>query len=317
MSDPLSFVPLALAAADGSIDAIPCRRLVAAGVALLQRTAPLVRALDGREAAIILPIGPELLVALAACAGRAALLLEPGDDSAAGLTALRSREVGAVFTVRELADSLPPEVPRVLLDDAPTRAEWQASDGSRAIDLSLRGGLLLEGDPETAGSEEIAVRTGGAVAAGAATSPALTHRVLLASARACARAQRMDHRTRVLAVASPASAEALVAGLLAPLLAGGEVSGGDPYTPESLCERLERDAITSLVARPETYAAIASTLEAQRRHLDAPLLQHCIAVAPFDGALAARWRAVSAVPLARPALEPPTSTSPHRGTDGA
>ncbi len=298
MSDPLSFVPLALAAADGMVDGVPCRQLVASGVALLQRTAPLVRALDGRQAAILLPPSPAFVVALAACAGRAAVLLDEADDSVWNSDALRARRVGAVFTIRSLADRLPAELPRILLDDVPSRAEWSAGAATRSIDLAMHAGLFLEGDPETPGSDEVAllVRDQGSALHDAWQS--LTHRELLSAARAEVRAQRLDHRTHAMSLASPAGDAGLIAGFLAPLLAGGRVSSAESSDVSSIHSRIEDDAVTSLVATCESYMFIAGACLARGRALDAPLLQHCIVSdGSPDAVLVERWRSACAVPL--------------------
>lgn len=298
MTDPLSFVPLALAAADGEIDGVPCRRLVASGVALLQRTVPLVRALDGRRAAILLPPGPAFVVALSACAGRTALLLDSADDHVWISDALRAGDVGAVLTDRALSDRLPFDMPRLFLDDAPSRAEWSGAAATRSIDLSLHAGLLLEGDPDTEGSDEIALLVRDRPLASNDALQALSHRALLDAARVTVRAQRLDHRTHALCLASPARTTAIVAGLLAPLIAGGRVSSANGRDVATVIARIERDTVTSLVAPATVYMAIAGACSARGRALDAPLLQHCVVSdAPPDPALTDRWRAVCAVPL--------------------
>ncbi|NUR34387.1 MAG: hypothetical protein HOQ30_10285, partial [Gemmatimonadaceae bacterium] len=66
MSDPLSLLPLALAAGGGRVNEHEAQQLVAAGLTLLQRSAPLVRALAGRRSAILLPTSSAILTALAA-----------------------------------------------------------------------------------------------------------------------------------------------------------------------------------------------------------------------------------------------------------
>ncbi len=53
---------------------------------------------------------------------------------------------------------------------------------------------------------------------------AFTHRLLLARGRATVRAHRMDARSHALTLASASDVESLVAGFVAPLLAGGRVS---------------------------------------------------------------------------------------------
>jgi hypothetical protein len=50
MIDPLGLLPLAAAARGSEVNGVPAARLVAAGLTLLRRSAPLVRALRGRRA---------------------------------------------------------------------------------------------------------------------------------------------------------------------------------------------------------------------------------------------------------------------------
>ena len=73
---PMDTLALRLAAADGSVDGIPVRRLVAAGFTLLQRSAPLVKALGARRSGVWLRPSPAWVVALAASDGRGAVLLD-------------------------------------------------------------------------------------------------------------------------------------------------------------------------------------------------------------------------------------------------
>ena len=63
MTDPLSLLTLACAAAGGRVDDYEAAQLIAAGVTLLQRSAPLVRALSGRRSAILLPTSHAFLTA--------------------------------------------------------------------------------------------------------------------------------------------------------------------------------------------------------------------------------------------------------------
>ena len=298
MSDPLSFLPLSLAGANGAIDGIDCRRLVASGVALLQRTASLVRALDRRRSAILLPMGQPLMVALAASAGRAALLLDPSLDPERIATALRTAQAGGVFTLRTLADRLPTDIPRLLLDESPSYAEWSNGATIRRVDLSLHDGLMLEGDPETDGADEEAVVLLEEGARAGLALRHLTHRRLLDDARAIVRSQRLDGREHALTLVSASGDAGLMLGLVAPLLVGGRVSTGNDDDAPGTIARVEREAITTLVAPRCTYAAMAHALLRRARPLDAPLLQRCIAAdGPVEGSLADRWRTVSAVPL--------------------
>jgi acyl-CoA synthetase (AMP-forming)/AMP-acid ligase II len=298
MSDPLSFLPLTLAGANGRIDGIDCRRLVASGVSLLQRTAPLVRALDGRRSAILLPVGRHLLVALAASSGRAAVLLDPALDPARIATVLRTAQVGAVFTLRAFGDSLPAGVPRLYLDDSPSHAEWSSGASIRRIDLSLHSGLMLEGDPETDGAHEEAAVLLDEEATGGLALRHLSHRQILAGARTMVRSHRMDAREHALTLVSASGDAGLMFGLVAPLLSGGQVSTGRAGDALETIARIERQTITTLVAPRAAYAAMADALMSRSRTLDAPILHRCIADdGPVDDSLAARWRSASAIPL--------------------
>ncbi|NUP54341.1 MAG: hypothetical protein HOQ19_00755, partial [Gemmatimonadaceae bacterium] len=131
MSDPLSLLPLALAAGGGRVNEHEAQQLVAAGLTLLQRSAPLVRALAGRRSAILLPTSSAFLTALAASEGRGAVLVnllaappEIGFQCA-------DAGVGAVFTTSAFAPRLPADLPVVLLDDAPRAARVVVAGTSR------------------------------------------------------------------------------------------------------------------------------------------------------------------------------------------
>ncbi len=298
MSDPLSFLPLALAGANGAIDGLDCRRLVASGVGLLQRTAPLVRALHGRRSAIHLPASPQFLIALSASAGRSALLLDPEFESASIGAALRSADVGAVFTLGRLASRLPAGVPQILLDESPARAEWRGHGDTREIDLSLHAGLQLEGDPEVEGADEDVVSLPDRALAPAFPSPDLRHRHLMSCARATARSGRLGPRDHLLTLTSACHEFGLVVGMLAPLLGGGRMSTGRGDDIDALVDRVEGEGVSTIVAAPSIYAAIADALDRRERPLDAPVLKRCIAGGDsVDAALAARWLTVSPVPL--------------------
>src|SRR5919206_1798983 len=103
MSEPFSLLPLALAAGGGRVDEFEAQQLVAAGLTLLQRSAPLVRALSGRRAAILLPTTPAYLTALAASEGRGAVLVNPLASAPEIAYQLDDAGVGAVLTVAALA----------------------------------------------------------------------------------------------------------------------------------------------------------------------------------------------------------------------
>src|SRR6185436_12890621 len=100
-------------------DLFDAQQLVAAGLTLLQRSAPLVRAMSGRRAAILLPTSPAFLTALAACEGRGAVLINPLAAPIEVALQCADANVGAIFTLASFAPRLPSDLPMVLLDDAP------------------------------------------------------------------------------------------------------------------------------------------------------------------------------------------------------
>ena len=237
--DPLALLPYALAAAGGRVDGHDVTALVAAGVTLLQRSAPLVRALAGRRSAVFLPPGAAWLVALAASDGRAILVLDPRDVAASGTpgappatqleptleatlsATLKAHDIGAVFTNRALLPLMPPDVPYVLLDDAPRRARVCANGRDSDVDLGTHFALDLIGDTNGGGSPEECLRF-------ARSGEVLTHADILGAGRMAMQALRLTpvHRTAWPAV--PASLEQFAQGVVAPLLVGGVVETGGP-----------------------------------------------------------------------------------------
>lgn len=220
MSDPLALFPLALAAAGGRIDGRDTAALVAAGLTLLQRSAPLVRALSGRRAAILVPPGPAVLVALAASDGRGALWLDAACDTPEIARQLQVANVGALFSLAALADRLPAGTPVVWLDDAPRAARVEVGDRPRTVDLGSHFGLALEGDREAAGRDEECLVH---LAPGSTDLVPWTHRELLSRARQGIRDRQLTpvHETRWLAPST--GVDALLADCLTPLLIGGRV----------------------------------------------------------------------------------------------
>ena len=102
MSDPLALLPLAAAAGGGRVDGFEAGQLVAAGLAVLRRSAPLVRALSGRRAAILLPTSHQFLTALAASDGRGAVLMNPLAAPPEIAYQLNDADVGAEFHAHTL-----------------------------------------------------------------------------------------------------------------------------------------------------------------------------------------------------------------------
>src|SRR6478752_4971626 len=106
----------------GDENLFDAQQLVAAGLTLLQRSAPLVRALAGKRSAILLPTSPAFLTALAASDGRGAVLINPLASPLEIEYQCSDANVGAVFTIGALASRVPAGIPTVLLDDAPRTA---------------------------------------------------------------------------------------------------------------------------------------------------------------------------------------------------
>ncbi len=159
VSDPLSLLPFALAAAGGAIDGVAATALVAAGVTLLQRSAALVRAFGAAPSAILLPPGPMWLTALAASDGRPALLLSPLERPDELRQTFARSGAKVVFTTSSLRSCVPVEAAVVLLDDAPVSARVHIPGREQHVDLGAHLGLELMGDPQVDGRDECALMT--------------------------------------------------------------------------------------------------------------------------------------------------------------
>jgi acyl-CoA synthetase (AMP-forming)/AMP-acid ligase II len=298
MSDPLALLPLAVAAGGGRLDAGEAAALVAAGVTLLQRSAPLVRALSGARAAILLPSGPAFLTALAASDGRGALLLDPHgapDDIA---WQLADAGVGAVFTLHHLATRLPADMPVALLDDAPRTARVIVPGRTMDVDLGSHHGLALEGNTASDGrDEEYVVVYADVPREGGLPRPrlALSHRDLLADARAAIAELLLtpvDHTHVALPISNPL---ALTLGLTAPLLAGGSVTMRPDARGDDVLRALEANTITVLVTVAAVYQDVLSQHAARGGAWRATSLVTCLCGgAPIDPALATRWQDATA-----------------------
>ena len=158
MSNPFSLLPFAVAAAGARVAEHPAHALVAAGVTLLQRCAPLVRTLAVQPPAVLLPRGAALVTALAACDGHVALLVDANLPSAERDAELAGAPFGVLFTLRGYAQHCPQDVVTVLLDDVPGRAVVNVDGQSRVVDLGSHVGLALEGERGPAGSQEAVIR---------------------------------------------------------------------------------------------------------------------------------------------------------------
>jgi long-chain acyl-CoA synthetase len=274
--NPLTVFPLAVAAGGGRVGAFEAQQLVAAGLTLLQRSAPLVRALAGRRAAILLPTGHQFYVALAACEGRGAVLVNPLAAPAEIAHQLRDADVGAVFTVTPFAARLPEGTPMVLLDDAPRTARVVAGGATKDVDLGAHFGLDLEAESDVAGSDEECVIVYTSAMAGTPRGAILTHRNILANARSTLVAAGITRDDHALAVLPFSHLFGLVVSGAAPLLAGGRVTPMERFHPGKAIEALEAGDVTQFVAVPAVYATMVAMLERRGARLASERLRLCI-----------------------------------------
>ena len=302
MSDPLALLPLALAAGGGRIgaagdDVHGAPQLVAAGLTLLQRSAPLVRALTGRRSAILLPTSPQYLTALAASEGRGAVLVNPLAAPAEIEYQCRDANVGAVFTVAALASRVPDGTPVVLLDDAPRAARVVTPHRTQDVDLGSHHGLSIEGERDVRGRDEEAVIVYTSAMRGVPLGAVLTHANLLANARSTVEAAAQTSDDDVLALLPFAHLFALTVTAGAPLLAGARVRTMDRFNPLRAAELLA-DGVTEVVGVPAVFHALLAAVERRGVDLRDSALRLCIcggAVLPRE--LQDRWADVTGVEL--------------------
>ena len=296
--NPYAVLPLAIAGGNGRIDAFEARQLVAAGLTLLQRSAPLVRALAGHRAGILLPTSPAFLVALAAAEGRGAVLVNPLASAAEVAYQIADAGVGAMFTTTALAPRVPEGMPLVLLDDAPRSARVVAGGAVRDVDLGAHFGLDLAGETDVAGRDEDCAIVYTSAMAGEPLGAILTHRNLLANARACIPALETTSADHVLAVLPFAHLFGLVVTAVSPLLAGARVTTMERFHPGRAIEQLERGGVTQLAGVPAVFAAMTALLRRRGARLESPALRLCISGgAVLPDALAAEWAALTGVEL--------------------
>jgi acyl-CoA synthetase (AMP-forming)/AMP-acid ligase II len=303
VSDPLALLPLALAAGRGRVGVAGEERshdagqLVAAGLTLLQRSAPLVRALAGRRSAILLPTSPAFLTALAASEGRGAVLVNPLAAPLEIAFQCADANVGAMFTTRAFAERLPQDLPFVLLDDAPRAARVVTPERSHDVDLGSHHGLQIEGDRDAPGRDEEAAIVYTSAMAGVPLGAVLTHANLLANARATVVAAGNHAGDQVLALLPLAHLFGLTVSCAAPLLAGARVHTAERFNPVRAAELLA-DGITELVGVPAVFHALVAAIERRGIDLRQSALRLCIcggAVLPF--ALQDRWAELTGVEL--------------------
>ncbi len=301
MSDPLALLPLALAGGKGRLNDHEAQQLVAAGLTLLQRSAPLVRALAGRRAAILLPPSSAFLTALAASEGRGAVLINPLAASREIEFQCRDAAVGALFTIASHAARLPSALaaalPVVLLDDAPRSARVVADGIVRSVDLGSHHGLSLEGERDVPGRDEEAAIVYTSAMHGVPLGAMLTHRNLLANARATVEAVGNAADDHVLALLPFAHLFGLIVAGAGPLLAGARVTTMARFHPARAIELL-REGITELVAVPSVYHALLRILHHEGETLVGSALRVCVcggAALPVE--LQERWFHATGVEL--------------------
>jgi long-chain acyl-CoA synthetase len=291
-------LPLAAASRGGTIDDIPAQALVAAGITLLQRSAPLVRALAGKRSAILLPTSPAFFTALGASEGRGAVLVNPLAAPREIAYQLGDAEVGAVFTIAALADRLPDGIVRVLLDDAPRTAIVVAGGTSRTIDLGSHFPLELEGDPDAPGDPGEAAIVYTSAMFGRALGATLTHRGLLANARATIAAGAVRSSETVLAALPFSHLFGFVVTGVAPLLAGASVITLPRYHPMRVIELIERGSVSMFVGVPSMYVSLLAAIERRGVSLDPRELRLCLCGgAPLEPHVEDRWLAATGIEL--------------------
>jgi len=290
VSDPLGLFPIAIAAGHGTVDGFEAQQLVAAGLTLLQRSAPLVRALHRHRSAILLPTSPAFITALAASEGRGAVLINPLAAPPEIDYQLADADVGAVFTTADLAPRLPDTIARVLLDDAPRSARVVIGGSSRDIDLGSHHGLALEGSVDAPGADEEAAVVYTSALAGTPLGAILTHHALLSNARATLVAGALDRGEHALAVLPFAHLFGLVVAGAAPLLAGGRVTTMSRFDPARAIELLESEPVSMLVGVPAVFAGLAALLARRGTRLRSEHLRLCICGgAPLAAELQDQW----------------------------
>jgi long-chain acyl-CoA synthetase len=297
VSNPFALLPIAIAAGGGRVDEFEVQQLVAAGLTLLQRSAPLVRALSGRRAAILLPTSPAFLTALAACEGRGAVLINPLAAPVEVALQCAEANVGAIFTFASFASRLPAELPIVLLDDAPRRARVLVDGAAKDVDLGSHHGLSLEGERDTDGRDEEAAIVYTSAMRGTPLGAVLTHANLLANARATVDAVGSTPNDHVLALLPFAHLFGLTVTAAAPLLTGAHVTTMARFQAAKAVDLLA-EGITQVVGVPAVFHAMLAAIERRGVDLRGGALRLCICGgAPLPEELQGRWADATGVEL--------------------
>lgn len=241
---------------------------------------------------------PQFVSALAASAGRGAVLMNPLASPMELAYQIADAGVGAVFTVRDLEDKLPPSIARVLLDAAPEQARVIVDGQARDLSLALHEGLAIQGEADAPGSDDEAVVVYTSAMAGQPLGAILTHRNLLANTRATVAAADLTSADHSLALLPFTHAFGLVVAGMAPLLAGGRVTCMARFHPVRAVELLEAKDITMLVGVPAVFGALLNVLAKREVPLRAPSLRYCICGgAPLPREWQDRWTELTGVEL--------------------
>lgn len=211
---------------------------------------------------------------------------------------LRDAEVGATFTTEALSRKLPPDAPRVLLDGAPRSAIVLIGGDARTVDLGSHVGLTISGEADAPGATDEAAVVYTSAMAGRPLGAILTHRNLLANARAGAIATDATADDHALAVMPFAHLFGLVVSGLTPAIAGGTVTCLDRFQPVRALECLEERGVSVLMGVPAMYAALAAVLLRRGGRLRSDRLRLCICGgAPLDQRLQDHWFELTGVEL--------------------
>ena len=305
MSNPLALLPLALAAGGGRVaasgaapsDDFETQQLVAAGLTLLQRSAPLVRALSGRRAALLLPTSPAFITALAASDGRGAVLINPLAAPAEIAFQCADANVGAIFTTSVFASRLPDGMATVLLDEAPRQARVLIDGRTNDVDLGSHHGLRLEGERDEPGRDEEAAIVYTSAMRGTPLGAVLTHRNLLANARSTIEALGDTGDDHVLALLPFAHLFGLTVTACGPLLVGGRVTTMERFSSSKAADLLG-GGVTQVVGVPAVFHALLAAISRRGVDLRGSALRLCVcggAALPLE--LQDRWADVTGVEL--------------------
>lgn len=294
---------MALAAGGGSIGSaataggFEAQQLVAAGLTLLQRSAPLVRALAGRRSAILLPSSPAFIVALAASEGRGAVLVNPLAAPAEIAFQCSDANVGAIFTIAAFIPRLPPDIAVVLLDEAPRSARVVVDKRTQDVDLGSHHGLSIEGERDVAGSDEEAVIVYTSAVRGTPAGAILSHRNILANARSVVKALEFTADDHFLAVLPYAHLFGFTVTACVPLLIGARVSAMERFHPMKAAE-LMTSGVTVFIAVPAVYHALLGAMERRQVDLASSALRLCVCGgAALSRDLQERWLLVTGMEL--------------------